>query len=96
MSISIEDVKRTAQLARLEFSQEELQNMTKEMAAILAYVEKLEELDLDGLPETVHVLQLTNVFREDIVKPGLSNVEALANAPKTKKGYFSVPKVIGE
>lgn len=96
MSISIKDVKRTAQLARLEFTDEELQNMAGEMATVLGYVEKLNELDLDDVPETAHVLKLTNVFREDKVKPGLTNEEALANAPKSKKGHFSVPKVIGE
>ncbi|KAA3618172.1 MAG: Asp-tRNA(Asn)/Glu-tRNA(Gln) amidotransferase subunit GatC [Calditrichaeota bacterium] len=96
MTISIEDVKRTAKLARLEFSDDELKNMTKEMGTILGYVEKLNELDLNDVPETAHVLQLSNVFREDEVKPGLSNEEALANAPRVKKGHFSVPKVIGE
>ena len=96
MSIKLEDVKRTAQLARLDFSDDELRNMTKDMTTILGYVEKLNELDLQDVPETVHVLKLTNVFREDEVKPGLSNAEALANAPKSKKGHFSVPKVISE
>ncbi|MCA9730537.1 MAG: Asp-tRNA(Asn)/Glu-tRNA(Gln) amidotransferase subunit GatC [Deferribacteres bacterium] len=96
MSITIEDVRRTAKLARLDFNEDDLHNLTNEMGAILEYVEKLNELDLNNIPETAHVLQLTNVFREDEVKTGLSNKEALANAPKAKHGHFSVPKVISE
>ena len=95
MSITIDDVKNVARLARLEFSNNELENMTKDMAEIVAYVEKLNELDVDGVPETAHVLQLTNVFREDKAEFVLTNEEALANAPKAKQGHFSVPKVIG-
>lgn len=95
MSITIEDVKHVAKLARLEFTERELEAMTKDMSQIVGYVEKLGELDVSGVEATAHVLDLKNVFREDVQKTILTQEQALANAPKAKKGHFSVPKVIG-
>ena len=95
MSVSVEDVKRVALLSKLEFDEESLQHMVSDLNDIVKYVEKLDELELDDVKETAHVLDLTNVFRDDKVKVWLTNEEALANAPKSKKGHFSVPKVIG-
>lgn len=93
--ISLEQVKQVAALAKLSFEDEQLEAMRADLSKIVKYVEKLNELDLEGVPETAHVLDLTNVFREDEAEKWLSQEEALANAPVRKKGYFSVPKVIG-
>lgn len=93
--ISNEDVQKVAVLARLEFAESELLAMAEDLQQIVTYVEKLQELDLDDVPETSHVLDLVNVFREDAVRPGLTQEETLANAPARRNGFFSVPKVIG-
>lgn len=95
MAITIDDVKKVAALAKLEFDEAELQVMQQDLEKIVSYVEKLKELDVDDVPETSHVLNLHNVMREDRARTWLSNEEALANAPAKKQGFFSVPKVIG-
>ncbi|MFQ5648327.1 MAG: Asp-tRNA(Asn)/Glu-tRNA(Gln) amidotransferase subunit GatC [bacterium] len=95
MSITLEDVEKTARLAKLEFSVEEKQALVRHLDQIVAYVEQLNELDTDGVEPTSHVLDLRNIFREDEVNASMSQTDALKNAPKQKDGYFSVPKVIG-
>ncbi len=95
MPISIEEVDRIAQLAKLSFTEEEKWELAEQLAKIVEYVEKINELDLEHVPPTTHVIELTNVMREDEVRPGLSQEEALMNAPAKKLGFFSVPKVIG-
>jgi aspartyl-tRNA(Asn)/glutamyl-tRNA(Gln) amidotransferase subunit C len=95
MLITLAEVKHVAALAKLTFTDEELAKIAKELDAIVGYVEQLKELNVDGVPPTSHVLDLHNVFRDDKVEPWLTTEEALQNAPAQKKGYFSVPKVIG-
>lgn len=95
MSITIEEVKHVAALAKLSFNDEELAKIAKELDAIVGYVEQLKELNVDKVPPTSHVLDLHNVFRDDQAEPWLTTEEALKNAPAQKMGYFSVPKVIG-
>ncbi len=95
MKISRAEVEKTALLARLEFNDQELERMRADLDKILEYAEKLQQLDLDNVPETEHVLSLQNVFREDTVRTWLDNEAALRNAPARKNGYFSIPKVIG-
>ena len=95
MPITIDDVDKIAILAKLKFSPEEKKKFTEQMAQILTYFEKLNELDTDDVPPTYHVLDIKNVMREDKVEPWLTQEEALANAPASKLGFFSVPKVIG-
>ncbi|NPA49524.1 MAG: Asp-tRNA(Asn)/Glu-tRNA(Gln) amidotransferase subunit GatC [Thermodesulfobacteria bacterium] len=94
MSITKEEVIHVAHLARLEFSEEELERFAEQLADILSYVEKLGELDTSNVEPTYHALKLTNVFREDEVKESLPTEEALANAPERENGFFVVPKVI--
>ncbi|MFQ6003249.1 MAG: Asp-tRNA(Asn)/Glu-tRNA(Gln) amidotransferase subunit GatC [Candidatus Zixiibacteriota bacterium] len=94
MPITKEDVEKVAKLAKLEFSEEEKEKFTHQLAQIVRYVEKLNELDTDDVEPTFHVLDIKNVLREDKVLSGLSPKEALANAPAKKDNYFSVPKVI--
>ncbi|MBM9519437.1 Asp-tRNA(Asn)/Glu-tRNA(Gln) amidotransferase subunit GatC [Desulforhopalus vacuolatus] len=94
MKISQEDVQHVANLARLRLSDEELVTMTGQLDTILSYVEKLDELDTTGVSPTTHVFPLSNVFREDIVRPSLEQQEALENGPKTDEDSFLVPKII--
>jgi len=89
-------VRHVALLARLELSEEELDRFAHELADILDYVAKLDELDTTDVPPTSHSLPLANVMREDVARPSLPRDEALANAPEAEDGYFKVPQVIQE
>ena len=94
MAVTLDEVRNVARLARLSFSPEEEGRMVVELNRILDYVEKLSELDTEGVPPTSHVLPISNVFREDVLVPSLPRDELLANAPSKWRGYFRVPKVI--
>lgn len=94
MSISVEQVEQIARLAKLEFSDEEKIEMADQLAKIVEYVEKLNEINTDNIEPTYHVIDINNVFREDKTADSLPQKEVLKNAPKSKLGYFSVPKVI--
>ncbi len=94
MSISVEQVEQIARLAKLEFSEDEKLEMVDQLAKIVEYVEKLNEIDTDNIQPTYHVVDINNVFREDKMAASLPQEEVLKNAPKSKLGYFSVPKVI--
>ena len=95
MAITIAEAQHIAKLAKLSFSTDELEQMARELDAIVGYMEQLRELDVDEVPATSHVLDLNNTFREDEVQPALPVEEVLRNAPVRKQSYFSVPKVIG-
>lgn len=94
MKITVKDVQYVANLARLELTDEELENLTKQLDGILTYMNKLNELDTEGIEPLSHVLPLKNVYREDKVAPSLPVEEALKNAPGREGRFFKVPKVI--
>ncbi|OKP96597.1 Asp-tRNA(Asn)/Glu-tRNA(Gln) amidotransferase subunit GatC [Paenibacillus sp. P46E] len=94
MSITVNDVQHVAKLARLHLSPEEEAKLTEQMNAILQYAEKLNELDTENVKPTTHVLQVSNVMRDDVVKESLSQEEALLNAPEEEDGHFKVPAVL--
>jgi len=94
MKISIADVEHVARLARLELSQEEKQLFAGQMDAILGYVDKLKELDTDGILPTSHAVPMENAFREDLAQPAIGVEKALANAPDRVESFYRVPKVI--
>lgn len=94
MAIDLQVVDHVARLARLALSEAERKRMATELAAILDYAERIQELDLDGVPPTAHALPLSNVVRPDEVTPSLSQSEALANAPHAEDGRFRVPRII--
>ena len=94
MGITKEEVLHVAHLARLEFGEEEIDVFTGQLADILNYVAKLNELDTREVEPTYHALKLRNVFRDDQVKTSLPTEEALKNAPQREDGFFVVPKVI--
>ena len=96
MSVTLKDVDHIAKLARLEFSDEEKEKLTHQLNSILVYMEQLNKLDTDKVEPLSHVIDLDNVLREDVVKPGLSVEEALKNAPSKTESFFKVPKVIGD
>ena len=94
MKIQTEDVRKVAHLARLELSEDEAQRLTGDMNNILGYIDKLAELDTEGVEPTSHAVPVTNVFREDVRKDFFSVDEGLANAPSVEEGSFKVPRVI--
>ncbi|HEY4611366.1 MAG TPA: Asp-tRNA(Asn)/Glu-tRNA(Gln) amidotransferase subunit GatC [Bacteroidota bacterium] len=96
MPVTIKDVEHIAKLARLEFTQDEKEKFTRQFNDILAYMEKLNGLDTSNVKPLSHVIELSNVFREDEVKPGLPPEQALKNAPAKNEKFFKVPKVIGD
>ncbi len=88
------DVNYVAHLARIGLTAEEQEKFGAQLANILGYIEKLNELDVAGIEPTAHAVPLVNVFRTDEVRPSLSNEEALRNAPAKANGLFMVPKIV--
>jgi aspartyl-tRNA(Asn)/glutamyl-tRNA(Gln) amidotransferase subunit C len=94
MKVRREEVRRVAELARLALTPQEEEALVADLGAILGYVEKLRELDTEGVPPTAHVHDTGSAFRADEVR-NAADVEALlANAPDRWQGFFRVPKII--
>ena len=89
--IDRDQVLHVARLARIELSEEEIARMPPELSKILEHVETMNELDLEGIEPTSHVVDLTNVLREDVPRPGLPREQALSQAPDASEGGFRVP-----
>ena len=92
--ITIDEVKYVANLARLAITEEEAEKFTNQLDAIISFAEQLNELDTDHVEPTSHVLDIKNVMREDIAKPGLPVEEVLKNAPDHENGQIRVPAII--
>ena len=93
--IDDETMENVCILAKLSLSEEEKEKAKAEMQKMLDYVEKLDELDTDGVEPLSHIFGDQNVFREDVVTNGDNKEAMLANAPKAKEGQYQVPKTIG-
>jgi aspartyl-tRNA(Asn)/glutamyl-tRNA(Gln) amidotransferase subunit C len=89
--IDRDQVLHVAKLARLKVSDDEVDRMAEELSKILEHVETMNELDLEGVEPTSHVVDLTNVLREDVPRPCLPRERALAGAPDAVDGGFRVP-----
>ena len=94
MPVSRDDVEYVARLARIELTEEEKNTLTSQLNSILGHIEKLSELDTEGVEPTFHVFDVRNVFREDQVRPSLPTEEILKNAPVRDGNFFKVPKII--
>jgi aspartyl-tRNA(Asn)/glutamyl-tRNA(Gln) amidotransferase subunit C len=92
--ITREEVEHVARLARLELAEEEMERMTAQLDSILGYVEKLNGLDTAQVEPTTTVIPMVSVMREDVVRPSLTQDEALANAPDREDVCFRVPRII--
>lgn len=88
------DVRKTALLARVQLSEEEVAKFQAQLSQVLAHVEKLSRVDVSGVEPTAHANAVFNVFRDDAARPGLPASEVLANAPRAVNQLFMVPKVI--
>jgi aspartyl-tRNA(Asn)/glutamyl-tRNA(Gln) amidotransferase subunit C len=93
--LTLDDVRHVAKLARLALDDATLSRLTGQLEAILGYVEKISAADVSNVEPMAHAVPLHNVFREDIVEPGLPLDQVLANAPETDGPFFKVPKIIG-
>ncbi len=94
MKITAQQVQHVAKLARLEIDPAAVEKISQQLATILTYVEKLNQVDTQGVPPTSHAVALTNAFREDRVHTHLAPEQVLDNAPTQEEGSFVVPKVI--
>ncbi len=88
------DVKYVANLARISLTEAEEQKLGTQLDSILGYIEKLKEVDVSNVEPTAHAFPIVNVWRADEIKPGLTNEEALRNAPSKANGLFVVPKIV--
>jgi aspartyl-tRNA(Asn)/glutamyl-tRNA(Gln) amidotransferase subunit C len=94
--ISRDEVAHLAMLARIDLSDAELDHLAPQLSVILESVASINGVAGDDVPPTSHALPLTNVFREDVVVPGLTAEEALSGAPAVEDQRFSVPRILGE
>ena len=95
MSLSADEVRKLALLARLDLSDDEVANVRPQLDSILAFVEQLTELDTTDVEPMTTALDVDNRWREDRQMDGLTNQQALANAPSQSEGCFLVPPVLG-
>jgi len=87
--ITEKDVRYVASLSRMSMTDKEVANFKNQLGDILKYIEQLNEVDVEGVEPTSHVLSsMKNVFREDVLKESLSKDEALSNAPAKEKNFF--------
>jgi aspartyl-tRNA(Asn)/glutamyl-tRNA(Gln) amidotransferase subunit C len=89
--IDRDQVLHVAKLARLKFSEEEIERLAPELTKIVEYVEQMDGLDLEGVEPTSHVVELQNVLREDVPRDSLPKERALDQAPDAADGGFRVP-----
>lgn len=94
MAASDFDVKYVANLARLSLSAQEEQQFGAQLAQVLTYIEKLNELDVRQVEPTAHAVPMVNVTRPDERRPSMSPEDALRNAPARANGLFVVPKIV--
>lgn len=94
MKVEVATVRRLAELSKLSFSENEEKDMVDGLNEMIAFVDKLKEMDTANVEPLVFMTEETNVLREDIVEAPISQADALRNAPSKDMYYFRVPKVI--
>lgn len=91
--ISKDDVKHVAKLAELEFGEKDIEKITSQLDRILDHVANVSSVNTEGIPPTSHILDIKNVFREDMVEKSVTQESALKNAPDEANDGFKVPKI---
>lgn len=94
--ITEQDVRHVAKLSRLKLSDEQIAHYTQRLGAVLGYMDKLGELDLDDVEPLAHPTEITNALRKDEAGEPIDTDAALANAPAADPPFFKVPKVLGD
>ena len=93
MPLSRDQVRHVALLARLGLEPGDEEFYAEQLSGILGHIDRLQELDTEAIPPTAQVVEVANLLREDVPRPGLTQAEALANAPATVDGFFRVPSI---
>jgi aspartyl-tRNA(Asn)/glutamyl-tRNA(Gln) amidotransferase subunit C len=96
VALTAEDVANLARLARIELSKAELEVLAPQLDVILESVTRVSEVAAQDIPPTSHALPLTNVFREDELRPSLPREQVLSGAPAAEQMRFRVPRILGE
>ncbi len=96
MTLSRQDVAKVARLSRIAMTDRELDTVSEQLARVIDYFDKLNELDTDGVEPLSHALPVANVFRDDVPTGSLSQEAALSNAPEKTRTSFKVPRVIDD
>ena len=94
--ISRAEVAHLADLARIDLDDAELDHLAPQLAVILESIASIREAGVDNVPATSHPLPLSNVYRDDVVVPGLTAEEALSGAPRVEQQRFEVPRILGD
>jgi len=94
MAIDDKTVLYVAHLARIELQPKELEKLSRQLHAILDFIDKLNQADIQGVLPTSHILPLNNVFRKDLAGKSLSSEDVLEDAPRKQDNFYVVPKVI--
>lgn len=96
VAITRDEVAHLADLARIDLDDTELDHLAPQLTVILESVASIRGVAGDDIPPTSHALPLTNVFRDDVVAPGLTAAQALSGAPAQEQQRFSVPRILGD
>jgi aspartyl-tRNA(Asn)/glutamyl-tRNA(Gln) amidotransferase subunit C len=94
MDVTLEMVEKIADLAKLSFSDEEMEEVRQDLTRMIGFVDQLKAMDLDGVPPLTHMSDAIDARREDLATPALPWEEALSNAPSVEGPFFTVPKFI--
>ena len=94
MKLSHEEVRHIAELAKLGITDEEVEQFSEQLSAILEYAEMINRLDTDAIPPTAQVIELRNVMRDDEPRPSSPVEEILANAPRREEDRFQVQAIL--
>lgn len=94
--LSKDEVIHLAKLANLSLTSEEVEVFSRQISETLDYVEKLKELKTENVEPTFQTTGLTNVMREDVIKPSLTQAEALRNAKSSYKGFFKIKAIFSQ
>jgi aspartyl-tRNA(Asn)/glutamyl-tRNA(Gln) amidotransferase subunit C len=94
MSLTLDQIRWVAHLARLDLSEAEIEAMTRELSAVLEYVDQLQKINTENVEPLAHPLPIHNVFREDKPAPSLAVDTALQNAPDRRGAFYRVPAVL--
>ncbi|MFI5283514.1 MAG: Asp-tRNA(Asn)/Glu-tRNA(Gln) amidotransferase subunit GatC [Candidatus Dormibacterales bacterium] len=93
MPLSKDEVRHVAMLARIGLEPGDEEFYAEQLSGILGHIDRLQQLNTDSIPPTAQVVEVTNLMREDVPRPGLTTTEALANAPASVAGSFRVPSI---
>ena len=96
MSITRDEVAHLARLSRLALGEDELDHFAAQLDVIIAAVARVQEVTAEDIPPTSHAVPLTNVYRPDEIRPGLTPEQALSGAPAAEEQRFRVPRILEE